>query len=1190
MKYVFFVCLVILVFLVTVQADMLSNGGFESPAGTTNWTASSWTCEGQADRIIQAAHSGSKGVFIPTVTAGNLSFYQDVAATTGTYSFSIWVQGPLDSAMTNLILEMAWMDAQTNQLDQTIADWSHLPLDDMWHRIHVTGACHSNDLSFIRARIREAHDNGAAGSLLYLDDAELYGGIVLPDLFMVNAGFEYGTTVDPGWNGSSWSVITQGVKNSRHQWRTHSGDWATVLEGYNGGPSNATILAQNIYPETTGTWSFSIWLYKETNFVLRSSQLRMEWRDATLTNLLQTTSTNLTVSDGEWTQYQLNGTCTDTNLFELRVSLNTLYDSDTGESMYVDDARLIQEPYTNPVAMNWGYFNNLHFDPTVERVPGTNDLGPFLQINYATSTTTFYVLSEYPGPARYPEENGYAMMYIGYRPPHLTLPEDYISIYTTMTWEGSITLTNGAFHGLPTNGTKTVSVWSYDWAHPTSNGVPYGKNFKVYYSPYFETDYQGTKTGTRFLVQMDPLYTNDYTEYPQFFHTNYVDRDYSYYQMPIVPPESAFTNGGFELPVIQGSNWNATGWAGYGYAHRGAWFARSGQLGGYLPGWHTNHTIEDSAVFQNISTTGGVYTFSTWVLAESGIQPSRLEISLNWFNSSGEKVQADVRNFISIPKDESWHYVFITSTNITDTDISYVQPTIRGRFFEKTEDPARLVFDDANFYAGSDLGVQELSNPGFETGLSNGWFRGTQWYAQQTLLGNYRSIWAPRNEEWEATFDGAQTNQDFYTSYLSQNMCPGTGTYTFCIWAVRDTNFIMTDAEVRLEWYDRTFTNKVQANSYITINPPADNYWREYHITGTCTSETLYEVRATVMMAYTNSSSISSNGATTRFDDARFYRGEYQPLLLRNWGYHNSGTNDPFDELVPGTNVGTFCQIDYVHTNTTFYVLANYSSIAPTSGVDAEVGMRVAYWNQYSSVWHHVQTSMSYVGDVTIDDTTPFHGLPQSGSHTVNLYRFDWKQPLDPSGLPDTVVQSVWYSPYFRTYSNSYLYEMVWLLEEGDMTNDYPIDPQLFDVLYDNQDYIYTNAWTPDQDIDGLPDAWEVQYFPTIWVCMPDADNDTDEHNNRNEYIADSLPLNSNSYFHSRIMAYSNAMSDIRIDAPTTNSRVYDIYWHTNLSSTNAWSPCGDTLTGNPNGGDLWVPMTNKTEDIKFFRTGVSLP
>jgi hypothetical protein len=134
-----------------------------------------------------------------------------------------------------------------------------------------------------------------------------------------------------------------------------------------------------------------------------------------------------------------------------------------------------------------------------------------------------------------------------------------------------------------------------------------------------------------------------------------------------------------------------------------------------------------------------------------------------------------------------------------------------------------------------------------------------------------------------------------YESLIAQNLTPGPGTYTFSVWFKREANFLLSSMQIRLEWYDPAFTNRVQADSVTTCTVPNDTQWHQYFVTGTCEATNLFEVRAAIAARY-----IANANATSlmsfMIDDAVFYRGEMdtdQDSLPDGWenAYFHSPTS-----------------------------------------------------------------------------------------------------------------------------------------------------------------------------------------------------------------------------------------------------------------------------------------------------------
>lgn len=1181
-----------------VGGQVLQNGSFDSPAAS-NWTDSGWVASGDVLRMPGGSRSGDRGVLVNASNVTDVVVYQDCVLSTGTWTFAGWLKIGNGASPTNLSLRVEWNDAATNSIQSaTEARFDHLAHDGVWRQIHVTGSCSSSQLSFARV-VFECQTGSMTGdpAIVLFDDAEVYSGTYTGFPFLVNGGFERGGTADgEWWWGSGWSAVPDGFANSRRTWGAMSGSSGGVLEGWWDG-SHTSTFAQCIYPATTGRWTFALWLRQEAAFGLSNAQLRLEWRDGSLTNHVQAdTVSNLSVTaDNTWRRYEVQGECGDPALVEIRAVAQFAYGRDDGgHAMCMDDARMVPGGFTNTVRTDGGYHGSAEVDARLEQVPGTNGFGAFLQVNYVQTTTTFHVLAPSPGVGSYPDSSGVVGLYTAWQIPGTT---NWVTGYTNMVLASTVRLTASApFHGLPLSGTLDLDVYRCAWKQPCdSNGVPFAEMVKVFYAPYFESYYGTTLEDRQYLVQVDGLVTNGFIE-PQLFHTNQWHRDFFFYHLPPVS-RGVFTNEGFEsppAPVSTNMPWAGSGWQGWGDATRDDWSAHSGGLGAYIPGWYTNWTedgvlhqaFNSGAVMQPVSVTGGMFTFATWFRNDPGIDPALMNIRLEWYDVLGRMVQADVKDLRRFPRDGSWHHVFITGECLSN-NVAFVVPMVYGRFWARTNLPDRAQIDNAAFYSGSYTGVYTLGNVSFEEGGAY-IFRGSRWYNQPEYWAAWRSSWGARRGTWCAAFDGAATNAMDYSIVVAQNATPGPGTYTFAIWMLRDTNFVMTNAQVRLEWYDATFTNKVQADSVTNFIAPDDAFWHEYHITGLCTSSTLYEVRAVVSVGFARSP--GTNGATCRVDDGRFFAGEYLPPLLIDCAYYSGGTNEPSAEVVPGGAWGRFLKVDYARTSTTFFVLADHPSIALDTNLTAMVGMRVVYWNPLITNWSEVQDEMTRVGAAELDAGSGFHGVPVVGTKTVDVYSYRWTQPLDEIGNPLTNSTTVYYCPFLRTFSESNLVENVWLLAKGEITNGYAFDPQIFGESFYGNDYSYTNRWTPDQDADQIPDLWELRYCDEISACDPALDVDLDGMVNLDEYIADTVPTNNASVFHRWISAFIGGdVAHVRVDAPTTNSRVYDVWWKTNLTGGEAWAPWGLMTPGEANGTNIWFRVTNVNERM-FFRTGVRLP
>ena len=128
-----------------------------------------------------------------------------------------------------------------------------------------------------------------------------------------------------------------------------------------------------------------------------------------------------------------------------------------------------------------------------------------------------------------------------------------------------------------------------------------------------------------------------------------------------------------------------------------------------------------------------------------------------------------------------------------------------------------------------------------------------------------------------------------------------------------------------------------------------------------------------------------------------------------------------------------------------------------------------------------------------------------------------------------------------------------------------------------------------DTDGDGLPDAWEQQYGLDAQVAnAPGAGSDGDWMTDREEYIADTSPISSNSVF--APAALSNAPAGLvnLIINPTSTNRVYGVFWTTNLlQQPQPWTLLPPESTGT--GTTLSFLITNDSPS-RIYRTAVRLP
>lgn len=141
--------------------------------------------------------------------------------------------------------------------------------------------------------------------------------------------------------------------------------------------------------------------------------------------------------------------------------------------------------------------------------------------------------------------------------------------------------------------------------------------------------------------------------------------------------------------------------------------------------------------------------------------------------------------------------------------------------------------------------------------------------------------------------------------------------------------------------------------------------------------------------------------------------------------------------------------------------------------------------------------------------------------------------------------------------------------------------------LYANNLAVYTGI-EGEAITDGIPNTWWDLYNIPVIDRVAAADFDVDGFSNLDEYIADTNPADVNSFFLNEITAASGSSVLSLQTGPTTNSRVYDIFWTTNLlSNPQQWNRLNAPVPGN--GGTVTLNVTNDVP-VRFYRTGVALP
>ena len=105
----------------------------------------------------------------------------------------------------------------------------------------------------------------------------------------------------------------------------------------------------------------------------------------------------------------------------------------------------------------------------------------------------------------------------------------------------------------------------------------------------------------------------------------------------------------------------------------------------------------------------------------------------------------------------------------------------------------------------------------------------------------------------------------------------------------------------------------------------------------------------------------------------------------------------------------------------------------------------------------------------------------------------------------------------------------------------------------------------PDTDGDNIPDAWEQHHWPGVPVALvfPDADLDGDGQSNLDEYLADTDPTNSASYFHITEV-HSSVSNETVLAWQSSEYKYYGIEMSTNLSTNTSWTAISSNIRATP--------------------------
>ncbi len=135
-------------------------------------------------------------------------------------------------------------------------------------------------------------------------------------------------------------------------------------------------------------------------------------------------------------------------------------------------------------------------------------------------------------------------------------------------------------------------------------------------------------------------------------------------------------------------------------------------------------------------------------------------------------------------------------------------------------------------------------------------------------------------------------------------------------------------------------------------------------------------------------------------------------------------------------------------------------------------------------------------------------------------------------------------------------------------------------------------ATAVDSDGDGLPDAWEELmvvwsegFFDTIFDINPLDDSDVDGMNNRDEYLAGTLPFLRTDVFAITALATQPASGRLALTFPTSDTRMYHILVSDSLNAP-TWSPVRSSDTSSGELGYRTYQGTGRTATVYVEKTG----
>ncbi len=237
------------------------------------------------------------------------------------------------------------------------------------------------------------------------------------------------------------------------------------------------------------------------------------------------------------------------------------------------------------------------------------------------------------------------------------------------------------------------------------------------------------------------------------------------------------------------------------------------------------------------------------------------------------------------------------------------------------------------------------------------------------------------------------------------------------------------------------------------------------------------------------------------------------------------------------------------------------------------------------------QSAEAWLFEVAVFGDEYWYNVRENGDNPVSL---GWSYAAD-SAIRVTLSRTgaTSYNARLERFGSSpdeLLVENIILSQAPDRLRFYVFNTDNGDAsnnLYINRLAIYTGT-VGAASTDGIPNSWWEQYGIDPIDRIAAVDLDGDGETSGNEYIADTHPDDIASVFTNMIISASGSDVLSLQMGPTTNSRVYDIWWSTNLlAAPQQWNRLGVTTAGN--GGMLILDVTNDAPS-RAYRTGVALP